>query len=135
MFFTPTVNSYSLVTICMILMVVSRLGVVLFPTDLEGAKHTTTGRLHYGFAIGTFAFAATAIANASEAVLALQPSPLLSSLLLSLKWSVLIAVGATTITMVRPLRRFFGVSERVFLLSMTLWFLTLSLWFVNTRST
>jgi hypothetical protein len=122
----------SLIAICLLLMVVSRLGVVLFPTDLEGQKRSRRGRLHYLFAIGTFCFAYTAIANATEPAVALYHAPVLDLLLVVFKYVALIALAATVITMARPLRHFFGLCERVFIVSTIVWFLTMSLWFVST---
>lgn len=119
---------------CMLLMVGSRLGVMIFQTDLEGQKRTRRGLLHYLFAIGTFCFAYTAIANATEPALAQYHEPILDLVLVVFKYVALTALAATVITMARPLRRFFGLCERVFILSTIVWFLTMSLWFVSTGS-
>lgn len=130
-YFSPQQGFPSLVANCMLLMVVSRVGVAAFQTDLEKQKRTVHGILHNVCAIGTFGFAYTAIANATEPALALRQSPLLNLLLITFKYLALIALGFTVMTMPRPLRRFFGLAERVFIVSMIVWFLTMSLWFVN----
>lgn len=122
----------SLIAISLVLMVISRVGVVLFPTDVEGQKRTARGLVHYLFAIGTFCFAYVAIANATEPVIAHQQPPVIGSLLVVFKYVALISLAATVITMARPLRRIFGLCERIFLVSTIVWFLTMSLWFVST---
>ena len=50
---------------CMAAVVLARIGVLLFPTDLEGAPKTASGRLHMGFAVASFALYYTVADNAT----------------------------------------------------------------------
>jgi Protein of unknown function (DUF998) len=115
----------ALIALWTLLMVGSRIGVSVFKTDLEGQTRTREGRIHYVFAILTFAFAYTAIENATPIFIA-DDATFPSSLLGILRYIAMISLIGVVVTMFKPLRRFFGVIERVFLLSTLVWFLIAS---------
>lgn len=97
-----------------------RLGVLAFPTDLEGERLTKTGRLHYLFAIASFALAYMAIDVLNPIalpVVANWASPVLNGLY----WIVAASLAAVVICLIPALRVVFGLVERVFLVSVMLW--------------
>lgn len=103
---------------------VMRAGMALFPTDLEGAKLTRTGRRHYLFAIAAFAFTYVAISGMTPRLGSLPPWHSVHGWLSVLYWVILVSLVLLVITLYPPLRRFFGVFERAFLLSTNLWLIT-----------
>lgn len=119
----------ALIALFMLVMLGSRMGVARFKTDVEGSPRTRAGSIHYLFAILTFAFAYTTIANATPMLVAATPPPL-ASLLSMLHAVALAALIGVVVTVFAPLRRFFAVVERVFLLTTMLWFLAASYAFV-----
>ena len=119
----------SFIPLCMLAMVVARIGVSVFKTDLEDGKRTRQGALHYLFAILTFALAYVVIDNST---------PLLTAsalpqgwLLMGLRYVAMISLFGVVVTVFRPLRRFFGRVERVFILSTLVWFLVASFAFIS----
>lgn len=120
-----------LVPLGMVLMVLSRLGVARFPTDLEGQPRTQHGTLHYVFAILTFTWAYTTIANATPRFVESTMSSVIPvfRLLHTLATVALVGIVVTRIT---PVRQYFPIAERVFLLATLLWFLLASgAWLVS----
>jgi hypothetical protein len=106
----------------LVVMVVARFGLTIFPTTLEGAKLTRTGLVHYVFAIVGFAASYTAIRNLTPAFgreAAWGPVQGVLDGLSILATAALVGVCAT---MWRPARRVFGLVERVFLLTVLVWF-------------
>ena len=61
---------------CMAAVVLARIGVLLFPTDLEGAPKTASGRLHMGFAVASFALYYTVADNATPLLAPAAPPAL-----------------------------------------------------------
>jgi len=97
-----------------------RLGVLAFPTDLEGQRLTGTGKLHYLFAIASFALAYMAIDVLNPValpVVANWASPILAGLY----WIVAASLAGVVICLIPALRRIFGLVERIFLVSVLLW--------------
>jgi hypothetical protein len=97
-----------------------RLGVLAFPTDLEGERLTKTGKLHYLFAIAGFALAYMAIDVLNPVALPIVAdwaTPVLNGLY----WIVAASLAAVVICLIPALRRVFGLVERVFLVSVMLW--------------
>lgn len=97
-----------------------RLGVLAFPTDLEGRRLTGTGKLHYLFAIASFALAYMAIDVLNPValpVVANWASPILAGLY----WIVAASLAGVVICLIPALRRIFGLVERIFLVSVLLW--------------
>jgi uncharacterized protein DUF998 len=111
----------------LLLIPVTRVGMTLFPTDLEGEPVSRTGAVHYGLAILAFTFTYLVISDVTPVLRDLDPAPWLGS---ALKWSAR-AVGPelllVVVTMLGPLRRVFGLFERLFLLTTNVWFILLSL--------
>lgn len=110
----------------MLLMVAARVGLLLFKTNLEGEKMTTTGRLHYLFAVLNFAFAYMVIADATP-ILSSMTAAWVQSLLGAIKVIAAVSLGGVVVTLLKPLRPIFGIVERTFLLSVMVWFLCASL--------
>lgn len=111
---------------CMAAVVLARIGVLLFPTDLEGAPKTASGRLHMGFAVASFALYYTVADNATPLLAAMAGAPW-ADVLTALRWIAAAALAAlVACLLLRPLRAWFGLAERVFLITMPLWFLTAS---------
>ena len=98
-----------------------RLGVLAFPTDLEGQTLTRTGKLHYVFAIASFALAYMAIDALHPHVMPLVAGAL-ASLLQTIRWIVTAALIGVVICLIPSLRSIFGLVERSVLLSTILWF-------------
>jgi hypothetical protein len=109
------------------LIALTRIAMSLFPTDLEGKRLTRTGILHYVFAILTFAFVYNVISNLTPLLDTLNPWQEVKVPLTWLAWAVLPALVLVVITMFRPLRRIFGLFERLFLLITNGWFILVAL--------
>lgn len=116
--------------VAMILTPLLRMGVTLVPTDPPGAGTSARGRLHLVFAIATFAATYTAIANATS-VLAAAAQGGLAVILSGLYAVATLALIGVVMTMLPPLKRVFGLFERVFLLSTMLWFLAANVVFLR----
>ena len=106
----------------LLLIPIARIGMTLFPTNLEGERTSRTGLVHYAFAITAFTFTYLAISEMTPALRALDPSEWARTPLGSTEWIVGPALALVVITMLRPLRKIFGLFERVFLISTNLWF-------------
>lgn len=104
----------------LLVMAALRLGVLAFPTDLEGQRLTKTGRLHYLFAIASFALAYMAIDVLNPVGLPLVAN-WASPMLAGLYWIVAASLAGVVICLVPALRRIFGLVERAFLVSVLLW--------------
>jgi hypothetical protein len=112
----------------LLLIPVTRLAMVFFPTDLDGARSTWAGRIHLVLAIASFTFVYLAIADLT-APLSDSAARALAVLLIVLRWTAAIGLAAVVVTLVVPaLRRIFGLSERVYLVSTNLWFLAVAAW-------
>ena len=106
-------------------MVVCRIGLSLFKTDLEGRRMTLSGIVHYLFAVGSFALAYIVIARVDSSLLE-RALPTGVALAVRVYGRVLTAVLAgVCVTMFRLLRRFFALVERLYILSVLIWFMTM----------
>lgn len=85
--------------------------------------------LHYLFAILTFALAYVVIDNATPLFTEVTSSQ--GWLLTGLRYTAMISLVGVVVTVFRPLRRFFGRVERVFLASTLIWFLVASSSFIG----
>lgn len=96
------------------------------PTDLEGQRSTTVGRLHLLAAIAWFALSYSLTGNFSRY---LADAGVLGTALVVLHWVALASLVALVASLVvQPLRsRTFGISERVFIVAITLFFLLASI--------
>ena len=109
------------------LIVATRIGMSLFHTDLEGAPVTRRGIVHYAFAIAAFTFTYLAISKSTPVLRDLDPSSWRRT---ALRWSaaaVLPELAVVVLTMFRPLRRVFGLVERIFLITTNIWFIIVGL--------
>jgi hypothetical protein len=100
---------------------------VLFPTTLEGQQLTRTSLTHYAFAIAAFTLTYLAISETTPVLLALNPAPWLNTTLNASAHTVAPSLTLVVITMLRPLRRIFGLFERLFLLTTNIWFVFVAL--------
>ena len=119
------------IPLCLLFMVVARIGVSVFKTDLEGSPRTRQGVAHYLFTILTFTFAYIVIDNAAPLLAPSNKPELQKWLLIGLCYTAMISLFGVVITVFRPLRRFFGSIERVFLLSTIVWFLVAGASFIG----
>jgi hypothetical protein len=97
-----------------------RLGVLAFSTDLEGRRLTGTGKLHYLFAIASFALAYMAIDVLNPVALPVV-ADWASPILAGLYWIVAASLAGVVICLIPALRRIVGLVERIFLVSVLLW--------------
>lgn len=109
------------------ILAVSRLGMVVFTTDVSGQKITAKGVAHIVLAIISFMAGVSVLGTMTRTLGTLSGwsgiYPFLK-VLAKVANSILIALG---ITLVLPaLRRIFGLVERLFLLTINLWLLTTS---------
>lgn len=116
------------IPLLIIFMVASRVFMSIFPTDLEGKKLTTPGKLHYVFAILSFTFSYIVLSDGSSYLKILADWKNLSLFFSIIKPIAAISLGAVVLTMFKPFRSIFGICERVFLLSVGIWFLCVSFW-------
>jgi hypothetical protein len=103
-------------------MVVARAGLTLFPTDLEGQRLSRTGLLHYAFAIASFAAAYVFVRNGTPHLAGAPGWEPARPFLEALARLALPALVANCVTMAPPLRRVFGLFERLFLGTVLAWF-------------
>jgi hypothetical protein len=101
------------------------------PTDLEGQRATTVGRLHLLAAIAWFALSYSLTGNFSRY---LADAGVLGTALVVLHWVALASLVALIASLVvQPLRRrAFGISERVFIVAINLFFLLASVGLATT---
>lgn len=94
------------------------------PTDLEGEKLTTIGRLHYLLAIAWFAISYSCMGNFTRLFTSEGPA-WLGTALGVIAWIAAISLAVSVLVLiVKSLRaKVFGISERVFILSVSLFYL------------
>jgi hypothetical protein len=107
----------------LLLLAIARIGVILFPTDLEGKPLTRTGILHYFFAIVSIGFTYTIMAELTPIFLTIPDWQVVAGILNVLLMIATPALVALVITLWKPLRNIFGLFERLFIVSTTIWFL------------
>ncbi|MEP4990357.1 MAG: DUF998 domain-containing protein [Paracoccaceae bacterium] len=120
------------VPIYLALLAILRIGVLRFRTDIEGEAVTREGRLHYVFAIITFALTYM-IVSAAQPTLGTFANPPLNAILSGLGWIATISLVGVVTTLLPPLTRVFGLAERIFLLSTAFWLLLLAVTLVASR--
>lgn len=115
------------VLVCLWILVAIFVFLPFFPTDLEGAAATRTGVIHYVGAIAWFALSYAIMGNFVR-LIQHGGSAGFAGFLAGDAWVALIAlialVAALVIKQLRP--RAFGISERVFLLSVNVFYLVAS---------
>lgn len=114
------------VFILMVLLALVRIGLVFFPTNIEGTRLTRTGAWHYLFAILSFGFIYTIISHMTPVLQIISPWRDIATVLASLETIVLYALIAVVIMLIPPLRKIFGICERIFLTSTDIWFILVS---------
>jgi hypothetical protein len=106
----------------LLLIPLARIGMTLFPTNLEGQRISRSGLLHHVFAIAAFTLTYLTISGMTPALRELDPNGWARAPLGWLAWIVAPALALVVVTMLRPLRRIFGLFERTFLLTTNVWF-------------
>lgn len=114
------------VSVYLVLVMAGRVTLALFPNDLHGAPHTTSGLIHHAATLVAFACAYMAVAEATP-VLAGEAMGVRFVALTTLKHLISLAFLAVVVAFSPPLRRYFGLAERLFLYATALWFPTASL--------
>lgn len=94
------------------------------PTDLEGKKLTTIGRLHYLMAIAWFAISYACMGNFVRLFTAEGPATLAQALGV-ISWIALVSLAVSVVVLiVKSLRpKVFGITERVFILAVNLFYI------------
>jgi hypothetical protein len=111
------------VPLLLLLMIACRIGVSIFKTTLEGERLTPSGIIHYLFAIGSFALAYIII-DKVDTLLLKQALPNGVDLAIRVYgYAITAALIGVCITMFKPLRRFFALIERLYILLLGFWFL------------
>ncbi|EPD57762.1 DUF998 domain-containing protein [Streptomyces sp. HGB0020] len=110
-----------------------RVGMALFPTNLEGEKVSLRGLAHYAFAVAAFAFTYSAISGLTSTLSNLPPWNAVSGLLSALHEIALISLILVVITLIPRLRKVFGLFERVFLVSTNVWFVVGGVCLINAK--
>jgi hypothetical protein len=118
----------------LLLIPIARLGMSIFPTTVEGRHLTRTARAHYVCAIAAFALTYLVISDLTPVLRHLGPDTWTSGPLRLCAAAVGPELIAVVLTMIGPLRRVFGLVERVFLLTTNVWFVLLALLLIG-RST
>jgi hypothetical membrane protein len=110
----------------LVLVALGRVLIGLYPTDPRGAPRTRAGHIHHFATLLAFTCAYMTVVEATP----LLAGGLEHGLPEALEWlRHIITLGfvAVVLTISPPLRRYFGLAERVFLYATALWFLTASL--------
>jgi len=112
------------IVVCLILLAVIFLALPFVPTDLEGQQLSAIGRLHYLLAIGWFALSYACMGNFARLFSARGPE-WLGAALTVISWIALVSLALSVLVLiVKQLRpKVFGISERVFILSVNLFYL------------
>lgn len=119
--------SYPIAIVAYLLLVMlGRLALALYPNDLRGSQRTRNGQIHHAATLLAFTSAFMAVAEATPLLASTVTGPLAAALI-GLKHMIGLGFIAVVLTISPPLRRFFGLAERLFLYAAALWFLTASL--------
>ena len=98
-----------------------RLGVFAFKTDEAAFGRTREGLIHLVFAVLTFTLAYEVVSLGGSTALEITAGPVNTAFAV-LGWIVPVSLALVVVTMLPRLRAFFGLAERVFLVSTLLWF-------------
>lgn len=111
----------TLVIVLLVVFAAARIAIPWFPTDLDRAQPTRTGRIHVllaGLAFGSIAWAAASLPDRVD-------WPGVHGTLVALGWAVVVLAVACGLCMSRALHRatepFFGLVERLFYAAMLAW--------------
>lgn len=112
------------ITVALAVLAVVFLVLPFVPTDLEGQKLSVVGRLHYLLAIAWFAISYACMGNFARLFSARGPE-WLGGTLTVISWiaaaSLIVSVLVLIVKKLRPM--VFGISERIFILSVNLFYL------------
>ncbi len=116
----------AMISVYLLFVALGRIGIAIYPNHPRGAPESFERQMHH---------AATLLAFACAYMAVVEATPLLSGglehgLPEMLEWlRHIVSAGfiAVVLTISPPLRRFFGLAERIFLYATGLWFLTASL--------
>ena len=114
------------IPVYLLMVAVGRLGIGIFPNDAQGVPRTLRGTIHRTATLLAFACTLLAVVEATPILAATLQGPL-QTVLIVLKHLVSAGFVAVMVSVSTPLRRVFGITERVFLVAAALWFLTASL--------
>ncbi|MDO5088289.1 MAG: DUF998 domain-containing protein [Leptotrichiaceae bacterium] len=107
---------------------VSVIGVLIFPTDIEGRKKTKTGLLHYLFAIIQFTAVIKLTINLTPIFTSMEINSIFKTVLIFLNQTVKYSlIGVVLGLFIPPVKKVFGLIERIFLFSGTIYFLVLNM--------
>lgn len=109
-----------MISVYLLLVAAGRLGLGLYPNDLRGAPRTRSGHIHHACTLIAAICAYMSVAEATP-LLAASVSGGLSQLLGALKHVISLSFIAVMLTISPPLRRFFGLTERIFLYAAAVW--------------
>jgi hypothetical protein len=124
----PSLDSRGL--IYLLLVVIFRIAMSLFPTDIEGHRLTRTGQLHYLFAILTFTFTYMAISNITPLIITDHPWSTIHGLLNVLATLAEITIFLVVVMLLPKLRSIFGLFERLFLVTSNTWIILIALFLI-----
>lgn len=117
----PAPQSSTSTIVQLVALVVIFVVLPFLPTDVEGQRRTATGTVHYIAAIAWFALSYSLTGNFSRM---LADAGTVTVALTALRWIALVSLIALCIGLIPSLRkRIFGISERIFLLTITLFYL------------
>ena len=104
----------------------ARLALGWFANDLRGTPRTRSGQIHHVATLVAFTCAYMTTTEATPLLAASVHGPL-AEVLVWLKHLISLGFIAVVVTFSSPLRRYFGLAERLYLYATALWFLTASL--------
>ena len=105
------------------LVILFRIGISYFKTDIENTKISIRGIIHYLLAIGNFGLAYTFIAKFDIRSKIMPELGLYQGIMNAYEIVLTVALIGVVITMFKPLRMLFGLIERVFLLGILVWYI------------
>ncbi|MBC7735986.1 MAG: DUF998 domain-containing protein [Candidatus Saccharibacteria bacterium] len=108
------------------LLMMAQIVLGLYPNDLRGTPRTRAGKVHHVATLVAFTCAYLTIADATPLLVA---TSLMGEVLNWVKHCFSLGFFAVMLTISPPLRRWFGLAERLFLYSCAVWFLCVSLSF------
>jgi hypothetical protein len=120
-FGTPNIPLRTIVFL--FLLILCRIAIAFLPTDLEGAPLTRIGFFHYVFAVLVFGLLYTTIAGLTR----MFGTNILTIFSIITTYSL----TAVVLTMWKPLRKIFGLFERIFIGATILWFLAASVFLIT----